>query len=202
MSAVWVGLVIGPTLVAIWAHSEISLPAADNNFWVAAFTFLLVAITGLLVWVTYQQVKTARATQRAYVSINPAGIELLREGLILGHVVFDNAGHLPAGRFRWRIKIHPNPEKDWVPPPLNDADLEKTETVLPVGAKWKMGSPTIEKPSVLETNYLFVWGRVEYRDGFDQHRFTNFCHRYRWQPGTRDLPVDAARTNKWGNEGN
>jgi hypothetical protein len=26
--------------------------------------------------------------------------------------------------------------------------------------------------------FIYVWGRVTYLDGFGKRRFTNFCHRY------------------------
>ncbi len=70
-------------------------------------------------------------------------------------------------------------ENDWSPKELTSADLEGL-VVLPVGAKWKMGSgPCIPKPEY-SWHYVFVWGRVEYTDGFGNHCFTDFCHRYPW----------------------
>lgn len=197
---IWVGLIFGPTLVAILAHWDVLSKVANNpNFWVAVFTLLLVAFTGLLAWVTYLQVQTARASQRAYVSVNPAGIEYLEaQWDVLGHVVFENAGHLPAANFRWRIYLELEEDEDWTPPTLSSADLE-AEAVLPVGAKWKMGSPTLARP--MGASYVFVWGRVEYTDGFGRARFTNFCHRYRWTIATTTRDADDARFHKSGNEG-
>jgi hypothetical protein len=36
---------------------------------------------------------------------------------------------------------------------------------------------------------LFVWGVVFYRDGYDESRFTRFCHRYHWE--SRDRTIEA-----------
>ena len=47
------------------------------------------------------------------------------------------------------------------------------------------GSSQIEMSEVLqltgEHRFLYVWGRIKYTDGFDQERFTAFCHRYNWR---------------------
>jgi hypothetical protein len=33
-------------------------------------------------------------------------------------------------------------------------------------------------PELAKDGFLYVWGKVEYSDGFDKPRHTRFCHRY------------------------
>jgi hypothetical protein len=54
---------------------------------------------------------------------------------------------------------------------------------LHVGVSIKRGSPGIAIPT---EKFLYVWGRVSYLDGFDEGRFTNFCHRY--NTDMKDIP--------------
>jgi hypothetical protein len=63
-------------------------------------------------------------------------------------------------------------DPDWAPPvPQTKRDLGG----LHIGVRIKRGSPGIAIPT---EQFIYVWGRVSYLDGFDEGRFTNFCHRY------------------------
>jgi hypothetical protein len=46
---------------------------------------------------------------------------------------------------------------------------------LHVGVSLKRDSPGISIPV---EDFIYVWGRVTYLDGFNNERFTDFCHRY------------------------
>ena len=55
-----------------------------------------------------------------------------------------------------------------------------------------------------EISYLYVWGRIEYKDEFSQTiRFTNFCHRYNATGGfvvrDRTIPREDGRYHEHGN---
>ena len=89
VGVVWIGFVGVPILALLFPEFSALVGKAHANVWVAIFTFLLAVITCFLAYVTYLQVRTTRASQRAYVSVNPGGIRLL-DGVwqVLGHVVF------------------------------------------------------------------------------------------------------------------
>lgn len=164
----------------------------------AVATIALVVVTLGLVGFASRQSEETRILQRAYVSVNPEGIQTDSLGKVLGHVLFENAGHLPARDFRWSVKVTKDGSGDWTPPKIVDADLEGF-AVLPVGAKWKMGSSECNPKPDFYWDYVYVWGRVEYTDGFDVPRHTEFCHRYLWGMHKtwveNGMPVDAISTD-------
>ena len=53
--------------------------------------------------------------------------------------------------------------------------------------------------------FIYVWGRVTYLDGFGKRRFTNFCHRYNTgarkfaEGGRYFIPEEDARYHDYGN---
>jgi hypothetical protein len=54
-------------------------------------------------------------------------------------------------------------------------------------------------------NWLYVWGRVEYDDGFGSARFTQFCHRYNMSGAelglvSEGIPIWNARYHVHGND--
>ena len=58
--------------------------------------------------------------------------------------------------------------------------------------------------------FLYVWGRVEYDDGFGVSRLTNFCYRYNWENekpipdggGRRHILAEDGRYHVYGNDAN
>jgi hypothetical protein len=59
------------------------------------------------------------------------------------------------------------------------------------------------KNSTSGTVYLYVWGIVQYHDGFVGGRFTKFCHRYNFQgrpQGKYTFRVKQGRYHQCGNE--
>ena len=102
---------------------------------------------------------------------------------VLGHVQFQNVGHLPAQN----LQLSPVKLK-WVADDLIEAevppyvDTESFKYVLPIQAKMPLGSGTLTREEfgkvVSKKGYLLVWGKVTYLDGFDNSRFVKFCHRY------------------------
>jgi hypothetical protein len=151
--------------------------------WTAVFTGLLVLVTGGLVlvtgglvWLGWRQFQDARVLQRAYVSALPGGISTTTRGELLAHVEFKNVGHLPASQVKWRLELTANDNGDWSPRAVDDKDL-RPAGYLPIGISVTTGSHGIAVPQPW-TKYLYAWGRVTYVDGFNNERFTNFCHRY------------------------
>ena len=105
----------------------------------AIATVVIAAFTVVLAWVGRQQTRDARAIKRAFVSVNASGIDTNTFGEPPGHAIFENVGGVSARDFFWRINIKASDTGDWKPPKLTTAQLEGV-AVLPVGAKWKMGS--------------------------------------------------------------
>ena len=199
----------------------------------AIFAGLLVLLTALYVVFTVKLWRATKGTadtaqtqariswkalilgQRARVSVDPAGIETTTFDELIGQVVFVNTGHMPASEFKWRIKIIAQGRGDWIAEEISSSDLEGN-AVLPVGARWNKGSPPCNPRPEMPTDYVYVYGRVEYTDGFNGRRHTNFCHRYTWarkqlvalnliEGGSRvetKIDVGYARFHKNGNEAN
>ena len=75
-----------------------------------------------------------------------------------------------------------------------------------------MGSPACVPKPQMPTDYIYVYGRVEYTDGLDGERYTNFCHRYPWARATTKsdkfgqseaiVSLLYARFNNSGNDAN
>jgi hypothetical protein len=159
---------------------------------IAVASIVLALLTVALAWIGRQQVKLTRILQRAYVSADPGGIRTSMEGNLFALVTFGNVGHLPATQFSWIIEpVEVTNQQDWSPP--DAVSSLRGSTVLPLGAHMTMGSARIPRDRINETesgaNYLYVWGRASYRDGFRKKRVTRFCHRYKW--AAREVAVSG-----------
>ena len=176
-------------LVALWKIGE---ALSDGTFVSGLITAIATAViawfTIVLARIGRRQSEDTRILQRAYVSANLGGIETNIEGVLVGHIIFENVGHLPAKDFSWRIKIAAH-GGDRYPERLTDADMEENvRGVVTVGAKWRMGSGGLHPPQDGQTyEHIFVWGRAVYDDGFGKTRWTEFCHRYPW--ARREIPT-------------
>jgi hypothetical protein len=159
---------------------------------VTAFASLVIAaFTVTLACVGRRQMRDARAIQRAFLSVNANGIDTNTFGDLLGQVIFENVGGVAARNVLWRVNINSSATGDWKPPKLTAADLEG-RTVLPVGAKWKIGSGKCDPAPKERWEFVFVWGRVEYTDSLEgQPRFTDFCHRYPWARHVKRIEADV-----------
>ena len=166
---------------------------ADFNGWVTLASAAVTAIaTGFIAWFTIvlarvgrQQITDTRILQRAYLSVEPQGIEWRGlEGDFIGQVVFRNVGKLPAIEFVSVVKKIEVHDADWATPYLTDADLPLWITsVIPIGAEVPQGSGGISLEEVRQAEisgdkYLYVFSRAKFKDGFDTERYVNFCHRY------------------------
>jgi hypothetical protein len=174
---------------------------------------------GIVAWLTFvlagvgrQQVADTRILQRAYVSVEPQGIEwIIPQRQFIGQVVFKNVGKLPATEFDSVVKKIEVHDAEWKAPSLTDADLPGFIGVIPIGAEAPQGSAAItpsevEQAQVSGDKYLYVFGRAKFKDGFGSDRHVNFCHRYPWAKAdaptpttTIIIPKQFARYHQYGN---
>jgi hypothetical protein len=174
-------LVAGFTIVL--AFSTVALWLSTNKLWEATRD------------TAANQERDTHILQRAYISVEPAGIhahherwrELLRgeKGPLqsVPHVVINNSGNLPARKIKWTIEHKFNGERY-----LNHFPFEslttKGEGTLPPGGKMRQGGKIINGGAgdgelrIQPERFLYVWGLVSYEDGFGTVRTTKFCHRY------------------------
>jgi hypothetical protein len=174
----------------------------------AVATAIIALYTIILAWVVRRQNKDSRIIRRAYVIADMDGVRDTSRGNLVGHIIFRNAGHLPASKFSWFVKISSGNER-FTPAKIRNKRLERVG-VLPAGAKWPMGSDENPFPQE-ESNpqYLYVWGKVGYKDGFRwRKRYVTFCHRYpmakSYTPSGGGFCIDAehGRYNERGNDAN
>jgi len=160
------------------------------------------------------QIRDARQSSqkqlRAYLSVEPSGINpygLPGGRKILGHVEIINNGLTPARDIAFVVRMDWNSNPEWRPP--SDEPLTKTDIVSQPRARMRIGSGPPKPVSIIETDvgtlsYLYVWGRVEYRDEFsEKKRFANFCHRYNcavFDYTTLTIPSDNGRYHENGND--
>lgn len=129
--------------------------------------------------------------QRAYIAVAPRGIHLLYQGdKLIGHVSIINAGNLPARNVSWfiGIKISASGNEAHFPlksgagniviSPRAEAERGSSEYVVLQDVLTAAGNT----PDKTKQNpvFMYVWGIVEYHDGFTSPRTTKFCHRYNW----------------------
>ena len=152
---------------------------------VALFTLVLsIATVGL--WVATldgirRQSNETKILQRAYLGTELRGLRDMNRNVI-AHVAFVNRGNLPARKIRNAVKIGWSSdgdkkefEKIEVLDPGTIILLPKTQTERGTGAL----SPSDLAQSQTNTGFVYVWGRIEYDDGFGgKPRWLIYCHRY------------------------
>lgn len=191
-----------PPKVYVLEKAEASAKAS-LGFWekvaddpVALFTAFLVASTLLLWWATWRigvrQSKETKILQRAYVSVEPLGVRLMRDGShLIGHASIKNAGNLPATNLSWWINIKHSTTGEEADFPIGQT---KGNIVVAPHSETTRGSDnSLVLPDLLTASnagnierhnenplFIYVWGVVRYHDGFTADRSTQFCHRYNW----------------------
>jgi hypothetical protein len=170
------------------------------TLWLALFTGVLSVATLALAALAWSQWRDSRAINRAYLSVDPKGLRPWRgqTGRFLGHVAIVNAGTLPAKDMKWFLKAEMSNDgdrRDFIVP----ADRRGSQLVVGHG-KMTRGTPPI---SLTGDGYCFVWGLVEYDDGYGKRRTTTFCHRYNCARDdfATSLSIDEidARQHEFGN---
>jgi hypothetical protein len=163
----------------------LSLTATDWASIASGVAASVVAVfTIVLACVGRRQIADTRILQRAYLSVEPKGIEWHSSGLLVGQVAFKNVGKLPATAFASVVNKIAVRNAEWVTPILTDAALPRRPPgLVPIGGEVLQGSGGITSQEVTEAHvdgdkYLYVWGRARFKNGFNRNRYINFCHRY------------------------
>lgn len=123
--------------------------------------------------------KTSYLELRAYLSVEPDGIyQLIGNHDSIGRVCIRNVGRLPAKNVAVRVHMTHHDGRDISP--SDRASKDDIKRTIHPGAFMHQGSDIyLPAKSICEPGYhVFVWGDVRYDDGFDNMRFTRFCHRY------------------------
>lgn len=142
---------------------------------------------------------------RAYVSVNPAGVKWTADrSAWIGHVKIANVGKVPARNVRTWVDAKIKPIKE-----VNDFDqpaATQSIGVIQPGVEVIQGS---EQFTFAESDFVFVYGVVNYVDGFGQERWTKFCHRYAGlarevRHGEHEyfggIDPSIGRQHQWGND--
>jgi hypothetical protein len=66
---------------------------------------VIAAFTMVLARVARKQTRDARILQRAYLNVKFGGIQSNSAGELVGHVTFQNVGHLLARKLYWLVKL-------------------------------------------------------------------------------------------------
>ena len=117
--------------------------------------------------------------QRAYLTVEPRGIEITTAGHVIGQVAIKNVGHLPARGMSNEARIEWYLDRNMT---FGELDVPHSDVVLPVQTAMPRGTGALEENGKAEflacAGYLYVWGKVLYQDGFNTPRWLKFCHRY------------------------
>lgn len=185
---------------------------ADYTLWLFIATTVTAFFGLITAWLTNKSVhiseKALTTVERAYLSVAPRGIEQYKSGngMLSCDVAFFNAGNLPAQNVRWIIL------REFDTNGLRETfELTKKfsgNNIIPPRAEMRKGGIAIshiefdefQKGGSFNECWLYVWGRVTYKDGFGKARFTDFCHRYNVL-GARNWTIEetTARYHEFGN---
>ena len=173
--------------ILIEGYSICTIRAIDhhNGFFAAIASFIIAWFTVVLAGVGRRQIEDIRILQRAYIAVKPAGINpfvsenSIVADQIVGHVAFVNVGRLPARNIsvdRAIMKWDKSGELDESAFPV--AKASPMTIVLSPGTKMRHGTNSLLASELEKPGFVYVYGRVDYTDGFNVHRHTRFCHRY------------------------
>jgi hypothetical protein len=156
-----------------------------------------------------QQNLETRILQRAYISVEPGGVHQFRDGTdrLSCKIIVRNAGNLPAREVAWFIDRVISPQGNLAAFVIGPC---AGNIILAPQVTAQMAGLHIPKQDVLrlkptherrDEHWIYVWGRVEYHDGFRPGRFINFCHRYNLAASDKNCQIseEAARYHEHGN---
>ena len=99
----------------------LSLKATDWAINASAVASAVVAVFAIvLACVGRRQIADTRILQRAYLSVEPRGIEWTTNGFLVGQVAFKNVGKLPATAFVSVVNKIVVRNAEWVTPILTE----------------------------------------------------------------------------------
>jgi hypothetical protein len=194
-----------------WLGNFLGELSKFHNEILAVATIFIAIFTIVLACVARRQIKLTKILERAYLSVAVAGIRpfLSLDGRLSCDVWFRNTGHLPAQNVSWFLdwKFSSDAELNDFPIPANAAKFPGNN-LIPPGSRIRKGSRPImhtELDSFMakpDKAWLYVWGRVRYRDGFKRGlRFTDFCFRYNLNlpKSTWTIGASHGRQHEYGN---
>ncbi len=148
---------------------------ADYTLWIAAFTFLVVIVTGFLGYATWSAAKAARAAaehiprvERAYLFVGPDDISAFAAETIV-KLGIKNHGKTPAMSKSLYVGLRADPPtgppsvKGLVHYHMDSAFAAGQEFTAPIEFKW----PT--------TGMFYFVGRIDYDDIFGEPHESWFC---------------------------
>ncbi len=164
-------------------------------------TALLAVVTGGLVYLGYRQERLTKITTRAYLSVEPEGIDRWRgqNTRVLGHVGVRNSGHSPARAVTWTLHIEFDNDGSRTDFPITRKP--RYGPVITSGMTMRRGTPNVPPG---KQQYCYVWGEIRYDDGLGKPRHTKFCHRYNCGiksfANARRINPRHARYHEFGND--
>jgi len=178
---------------------------------ISAYTAILSVVTAVLVLAACIQIWQTGILQRAYLRVEPRGVTTINDGLVfIGQIAIVNVGHLPARKVSNEISICWWPDKELSQFP--DLTITPRDMILPVQAEMPRGtredglSPTNLLQVGAKKGHIYVFGKIEYLDGFScKKRWLTFCHRYNCKAPRRSdggISHCYARLHHHHNDGN
>jgi|SRR5581483_5241561 len=165
--------------------------------------------TLVLAFFTFVLSRDARRTQRAFIAVEPGGIRPFEgnDRRIACDIIITNAGNLPARHVSWLIRRKFSTDAFESDFPINDRELVGDIVIAP-RVPARKGGPPLDKDEFRQKRetaeedrgWLYVWGIIQYHDGFVPNRQIRFCHRYnlRGESGMA-ITADKARYHEHGN---
>jgi hypothetical protein len=145
-------------------------------------TAFLAFITGGLVYVAWLQIRTSKAQLRAHIIVDGLGVKPFKAGGSAADYFIKNVGQMPATKVEWWIKAEFSEDGRRMNFPIEWTDTYGQFVIAPgvkMIRKWEFDSTQSEITNFLTKKWvLYIWGEVQYLDGFSRKRWTKFCHRY------------------------
>ncbi len=208
--AIYTGwLAIFTAILAVTAGLEIALliSAAKTANATAEATNKLATAAIAQHGVMQAQMDVTKAMQRASLGVEPGGVSTFiprrgtpqetRGDQIVAHIGITNAGHLPAHHVEWAFDADFSKEERRTSFPHDGLERYGNNSIPPGITSWQ-GAKALPTSAIGECQYLYVWGKVTYEDGFEVKRHTNFCHRYNLDRLNPDGPTGERIEKKFG----
>jgi len=157
-------------------------PVAYFTLWLVGFTGVLAVSTiglwGVTAWGVYRQQRDTEILQRAYLNVEARGVSPAignPKEQIVAHIAIRNTGRLPAREVSWSFEREfSNCEhREDFPAPR---DFYGSHNIITSASVMVQGTVPLRFEDGWD--YLYVWGVVNYTDGFDRPRTVEYCHRY------------------------
>ncbi len=189
LGALLAALIFSLGFVAASLGRGATAPASDlPAVWASVIVNSFVALASLALWVTTanamrRQADEAIVTNRAYLSVEPRGINPLRgRANVIGHIAIRNVGRIPAREVAARVYMARS-GRDFEPRAIKASEAEGRRVVQPSAEIFQGSEENIERTIVKQGgdedgHFIYVWGVVYYRDDLVTARYTSFCHRY------------------------